>query len=385
VKSSAGRKLFEREHEQLRDTTRRFVQTKVLPHLEKWEDTGSVDKSLYQEAAAAGLIGFAIPEEFGGAGVTDFRFNAVIGEEFARAGASTVGMGITLINDIVLPYFLDLTNDEQKARWLPAIATGEKVIAVAMTEPGAGSDLAAIRTTARVSGEEYVVDGSKTFISNGQHADLVVVVVRTSTDSHKGLSLIVVESGTEGFVRGRNLRKIGLHAQDTSELSFSGMKVNARNMLGNEGSGFYSLMQNLPQERLTIAVNAVASIEGNLARTLEYVKERKAFGRPIGSFQNSKFILAELSTEKDVARVFVDDCIRRHVDGELTAVQAAAAKLWTTELQTKVADRCVQLHGGYGYMAEYQVARDFTDARVQTIYGGTSEIMKEIVGKSLGL
>jgi alkylation response protein AidB-like acyl-CoA dehydrogenase len=382
---SAPRPIFDDEHEQLRDTTRRFVHTKVLPHLDKWEQDGQVDRTIYQDAAEAGLIGFSIPEEYGGAGVVDFRFNAVIGEEFARAGASSVGMGITLINDIVLPYFLELTNDEQKQRWLPGIASGEKVIAVAMTEPGAGSDLAAIRTSAQRSGDHYVVDGAKTFISNGQHADLVVVVCRTDAHPHKGLSLLVVEDDTEGFSRGRNLRKVGLHAQDTSELSFTDARVDARNLLGEEGAAFYSLMGNLPQERLTIAVNAVASIEGNLERTIEYVKERRAFGQPIGSFQNSKFLLADLATQRDVARIFIDDCIRRHTAGELTAAQAAAAKLWTTELQVTVADRCVQLHGGYGYMAEYQVARDFTDARIQTIYGGTSEIMKEIVGKSLGL
>ncbi|MDI9941316.1 acyl-CoA dehydrogenase family protein [Rhodococcus sp. IEGM 1351] len=385
MSTSAPRPIFDDEHEQLRDTTRRFVHTKVLPHLDKWEQDGQVDRTIYQDAAEAGLIGFSIPEEYGGAGVVDFRFNAVIGEEFARAGASTVGMGITLINDIVLPYFLELTNDQQKQRWLPGIASGEKVIAVAMTEPGAGSDLAGIRTSAKRSGDHYVVDGAKTFISNGQHADLVVVVCRTDAHPHKGLSLLVVEDGTEGFSRGRNLRKVGLHAQDTSELSFTDARVDARNLLREEGSAFYSLMGNLPQERLTIAVNAVASIEGNLARTIEYVKERRAFGQPIGSFQNSKFLLADLATQRDVARIFIDDCIRRHTAGELTAAQAAAAKLWTTELQVTVADRCVQLHGGYGYMAEYQVARDFTDARIQTIYGGTSEIMKEIVGKSLGL
>jgi len=318
-------------------------------------------------------------------GVDDFRFNTVVVEEFARAGANSVGLSFSLINDIVLPYLLDLGDDEQQARWLPGVATGDTVLAVAMTEPGAGSDLAGISTRAVRDGDHYVVNGSKTFISNGQHADLVVTVCRTGEDRHAGLTLLVIDGDTPGFSRGRNLHKLGLHAQDTSELAFSDARVPVSNRLGAEGDGFRHLVSHLPQERLAIAVSAVAAAEGALERTLAYVKERTAFGAPVGSFQHSRFTLAELDTEVTIARVFVDQCIARHLEGELTAQDAAKAKWWTTELQVKVADRCLQLHGGYGYMREYQISRDFADARVQTIYGGTNEIMKEIIGRGLGL
>ena len=288
-------------------------------------------------------------------------------------------------NDVVLPYLTELTTAEQKARWLPGVVSGETVLGIAMTEPGAGSDLTGITTSAVRDGDHYVVNGSKTFISNGRNGDLFVVATRTSPDKHKGLTLLVVDAATTGFERGRNLDKIGLHAQDTSELSFHDMRVPVANRLGEEGEGFYQLVRNLPQERLSLSVGAIAAAEGVFARTLEYVKERTAFGSPIASFQNTQFVLAELATELDIARTFLDDCIAEHVRGELSAARAARLKWWATELQVRTADRCLQLHGGYGYMREYPVARAFVDARIQTIYGGTSEIMKTIVAKDLGI
>ncbi|WP_328451960.1 acyl-CoA dehydrogenase family protein [Amycolatopsis sp. NBC_00438] len=381
----AKRSLYEEDHELLRDTVRAFVDKHAAPHAERWKAEGKVDRELFREAARAGILGFSIPEEYGGGGITDYRFNAVIGEEFSRNPVSDGLACVALSNDIVVPYFTDLTDDEQKARWLPGIAAGELVVAVAMTEPGTGSDLAGISTTAVRDGDDYVVDGSKVFISNGQNADLVVTAVRTGPDRHGGLSLLVIEAGRAGFSRGRNLEKIGLHAQDTSELFFQGVRVPAANLLGEEGSGFRGLMRNLPQERISIAANAVASSEGVLERTLDYVKQRTAFGKPIGSFQNTRFELAEMVTAVRVSRSYVDDLLARHSRGELSAVDAAAAKFWTTEQYVDLVGRCLQLHGGYGYMLEYRIAQDYLDSRVSTIYGGTTEIMKEIVGRDLGL
>ena len=377
--------LYDSEHKQFRETVAAFVERHVRPNAERWEAQGRVDRELFVEAAKAGILGFAIPEEYGGGGVEDFRFNAMLGEEVARNPVSDGIAMLTLENDIVFPYFTDLTNDEQKRRWLPGIAAGETVVAVAMTEPGAGSDLGGIRTSAVRDNGEYVINGSKTFISNGQNADLVLTVVRTSPDRTKGLSLIVVESDRAGFSRGRNLQKVGLHSQDTSELAFTDLRVPVANLVGVEGAGFASLFRNLPQERLSIAVNAMAASEGTFERTLAYVKERKAFGQSIGSFQNSRFVLAEIATELQLGRIYVDDCVRRHLTGELTAEDAAAAKWWCTELQQRVVNKCLQLYGGYGYMREYRIARDYEDARITTIYGGTTEIMKEIIGRSLGL
>jgi alkylation response protein AidB-like acyl-CoA dehydrogenase len=379
------RTIFEPEHDTLREVVRDFVADHVLDRLDDMDAKGMVDRQLFTDAGALGLLGFSVPEAHGGAGVDDFRFNAVITEEFARAGANAVGLSFSLINDIVLPYLLDLADDDQQARWLPGIATGDTVLAIAMTEPGAGSDLAGITTRAARDGDHYVVNGSKTFISNGQHADLVVTVCRTDDDRHGGLTLLVIDGDTPGFSRGRNLHKLGLHAQDTSELVFTNARVPVANRLGSEGTGFRALVSHLPQERLAIAVSAVAAAEGALQRTLAYVKQRTAFGSPVGSFQHSRFLLAELDTEVTIARAFTDACIAQHIEGELTPEDAAKAKWWTTELQVRVADRCLQLHGGYGYMREYQISRDFADARVQTIYGGTTEIMKEIIGRGLGL
>ncbi|ALC26908.1 MULTISPECIES: acyl-CoA dehydrogenase family protein [Streptomyces] len=382
---STKRSLYGNEHEMLRKTARAFADKHAEPHADRWRTEGKVDRELFREAAGAGILGFNIPEEYGGAGVTDYRFNAVIGEEFSRHSAADGLAAVTLSNDIVVPYFTDLTDDFQKERWLPGIAAGELVIAVAMTEPGAGSDLAGIATTAVRDGDDYVVNGSKVFISNGQNADLVVTAVRTGPDRHDGISLLVIEADRPGFSRGRNLEKVGLHAQDTSELYFQDVRVPAANLLGAEGTGFKSLVRNLPQERISIAANAVASIEGVLERTLDYVRERHAFGRSIGSFQNTRFQLAEMVTTARVGRAYLDDLLARHTRGELTAVDAASAKFWATEHYVDIVGRCLQLHGAYGYMLEYRIAHDYLDSKITTIYGGTTEIMKEIVGRDLGL
>ncbi|ACZ84016.1 acyl-CoA dehydrogenase family protein [Streptosporangium roseum] len=378
------RDLFEEEHQLFRETVREFLAREVAPHHDQWEKDGIVPREVWKKAGEIGMFGFGVPEEYGGAGITDFRYNAVIVEEVIRIGAS--GLGYSLHNDVMAPYFVDLTDDEQKARWLPGFVSGELITAVGMTEPGAGSDLQGIRTTAVREGDHYVLNGQKTFITNGINSDLVVVVAKTDPAAGaRGTSLLVVERGMEGFSRGRNLEKIGMHAQDTAELFFDNVRVPAANLLGEEeGQGFFQLMGNLPQERLSIAVMAVAAAETVLQTTIEYCKNRKAFGRNIGSFQNTRFVLAELDTEVEIARHYVDKCIRALNAKELSVVDAAKAKWWTTELQTKVIDRCLQLHGGYGYMMEYPVAKAWVDSRVQTIYGGTTEIMKEIIGRSFG-
>ncbi|OBF24432.1 acyl-CoA dehydrogenase [Mycobacterium kubicae] len=381
----ADRLEYTSEHRQFRELVREFVQQTVVPAHEQWERDGQWDRSLFIEAGKLGLLGFSVPEQFGGPGVNDFRYNAIVIDELQRGGAASEAIAFTLQNDVVLPYLTDLTTPEQQQRWLPGVVTGETVLGIGMTEPGAGSDLAGIRTTAVRDGDHYVVNGAKTFISNGQSGDLFVIAARTSPDRHKGLTLLVVEGDTPGFERGRNLEKIGLHAQDTSELSFTDMRVPAANLLGSEGDGFYQLVRNLPQERLALGVGAVAAAESILAETLDYVRDRKAFGSPIASFQNSQFVLAELATEIDVARTYLDDCLAQHLAGELTAARAARLKWWTTDLQVRTADRCLQLHGGYGYMREYRVSRAFVDARIQTIYGGTNEIMKTIIAKELGI
>jgi long-chain-acyl-CoA dehydrogenase len=377
--------LYEGEHELLRSTVKGFVKRVVEPNIERWTEAGVVDRSFFTEAASLGLLAHRVPTRWGGPGVNDYRFSAVVLEELCRPGHAALGCSITLQNDVVLGYLLGLADDAQCERWLPGIVTGETVLAVAMTEPNTGSDLGGIVTSARREGNAYIVNGAKTFISNGQNADLFVVVVRTSEDRHRGLSLLVIERDAPGFTIGRNLSKLGLHAQDTSELAFVDAVVPAENLLGEEGGGFAALMSNLPEERLDVAVMAVAAMEGMFERTLEYVKDRTAFGRPIGSFQNSRFVMAEISTELTIARTYLDSRIQLHVDQQLTAVEAAKLKWWTTELQFSVAHRCLQLHGGYGFMTEYPISRDFVDARVQTIYGGTTEIMKEVVGRSLGL
>jgi len=381
------RSLFDADHEAFRESFRAFLDKEVVPHQDTWDAAGIVPRELFTTAGRSGFLGMDVPEELGGGGVSDFRFNAVIAEEVMRCGAAAAGLGISLHNDICLPYFLAYCSEEQKQRWLPGIASGELITAIAMTEPGIGSDLASMSTTARRDGDDYVVNGSKTFITNGINADLVITAVKTDpSQRHKGMSLLVLERGMPGFERGRNLDKIGQHAQDTAELSFTDVRVPVANLLGpDEGQGFTQLVTNLPQERLSIAIAGVAAARTALEQTLAYVKERKAFGQPIGSFQNSRFVLAELATEIDIAEHYVDDCVRALNAGELTAVDASKAKWWCTELQGRAVDRCLQLHGGYGYMNEYPIARAFTDARITRIYGGTTEIMKEVIGRSLGL
>jgi alkylation response protein AidB-like acyl-CoA dehydrogenase len=377
--------LFDDEHDQFRASFRGFLETEVLPYHAEWERAGIVDRDLFRKAGDNGFLAMAAPEEYGGGGVDDFRYNLVIAEEVQRLGLGGAGLGIAVHNDIGLPYFLHLTDDEQKARWLPGICSGELIIAVAMSEPGMGSDLASMRTSATRSGDDYVVNGSKTFITNGINADLVMTAVKTDpAERHRGISLLVIERGTDGFTRGRNLEKVGLHSQDTAELFFDDVPVPVTNRLGEEGSGFEALVTNLPQERLSIAAAGVSAARAALDWTIEYCRERKAFGQSIGSFQHSKFVLAECETEVRLGQVFVDHSVLRLNDGELTGEEAAMAKWWCTELQKKVVDRCVQLHGGYGYMLEYPIARAYIDARVTTIYGGTTEIMKEIIGRSLG-
>jgi alkylation response protein AidB-like acyl-CoA dehydrogenase len=378
------RTVFEPEHEALRETTRQFIESELVPNAEKWEADRIVDRSAFVAAGKYGLIGFNMPEEYGGGGSDDFRFNAVIDEELARYGGPAPSL--SLQNDVVAPYFKHLSNSEQLKRWMPGIASGETIVAIAMTEPGAGSDLAGIRTSAVRDGDDWIVNGSKTFISSGINCDLVVVVCRTDPDAgHKGFTLLVVERDMAGFTRGRKLDKMGLHAQDTAELHFENVRVPSANVLGQEGRGFYHLMQNLPSERLGIAISAIAGARETWRQTVQYAKDRKAFGQPIGSFQHNRFLLAEMDTELDVSEQFIDRCLQGVVDGDLSAVEAAKAKWWCTETAKKVIDGCVQLHGGYGYMMEYRVARDYVDSRVQTIFGGTTEIMKEIIGRDLGL
>jgi len=380
------RAIYDDEHLAFAESFRQFIAREITPHYLQWEKDGIAPRSLYREAGRHGFIGMAIPEEYGGGGIADFRFNAVIAEELAAAGIGGAGAGLTLHNDITTPYYTDICSADQKARWLPGIATGESITAIAMTEPGTGSDLAGISSTAIRDGDVYVLNGSKTFITNGINSDLVIVAAKTDpSQRHTGMSLMVVERGMEGFQRGRNLDKIGMHSQDTAELFFDNVRVPVGNLLGEEGRAFHYLTSNLAQERLSIAVTGVATARAAVRWTVDYVKERRAFGQSISSFQNTKFVLAEQRTAVDVAQAYVDQCILALNAGQLTAAEAAAAKYWCTELQKNVADRCLQLFGGYGYMAEYPIARTFADARITTIYGGTTEVMKGIVAKDMGL
>jgi alkylation response protein AidB-like acyl-CoA dehydrogenase len=386
------RTLFDDVHEDFRASFRTFLEREVAGEEGRygdWEREGIIPREVFATAGRGGFLGMAVPERYGGAGVGDFRFNLVIGEEAQHAGLGSFGLGITLHNDICLPYFLSYCDERQREDWLPGIVSGELITALAMTEPGIGSDLAGMSTRARRDGDHYVVNGSKTFITNGINADLVILAAKTAVGGpqrdHRGISLLVLERGMDGFERGRNLEKIGQHAQDTAELSFNDVRVPVENLLGREGEGFVYLVSNLPQERLSIAASAVAAAEAALGWTLTYVREREAFGQPIGSFQNTRFQLAELTSEVQIARVFVDTSAAALDAGELTPEDAAMAKWWCTDLQGRVVDRCLQLFGGYGYVLEYPIARAYADARVTRIYGGTNEIMKEIVGRSLGL
>lgn len=378
-----ARALFTAEHEQFRQAVRRFVQKEVVPYYDQWEEDGCVSREVWRKAGEQGLLGVNLPAAYGGGEAGDFRYSTVVIEELMAANAP--GVGFSLHADVAAPYLAAYATAEQKARWLPGVAAGDLILAIAMTEPGAGSDLAAVRTTALRDGDHYLLNGQKTFITNGLLSDLVIVVAKTDLAAgRKGISLLVVERGMEGFRRGRKLEKMGLHAQDTAELFFDNVRVPAANLLGEEGKGFAYLMSNLPQERLTIAIKAVAACEFGLGVTAQYCRERTAFGQPIGSFQASRFALAEMQTETQIARVFVDRCIEELNAGQLSSETAAMAKWWTTELEGRVLDRCLQLHGGYGYMLEYPIARANLDARVQRIYGGTNEIMKEIIGRSMG-
>ncbi|MFZ4667704.1 MAG: acyl-CoA dehydrogenase family protein [Microthrixaceae bacterium] len=379
------RTIFDEEHEMFRKAYRTFLEREVVPHRDEWTEAEIVPPSVFAKAGESGFLAMPVPEQYGGAGIDDFRYSLIITEELCVADLLPHGLGMTLHTDVCLPYFLDYCNDEQKARWLPGIASGELITAVAMTEPGIGSDLASMTTSAIRDGDTYVVNGSKTFITNGINADLVLVAAKTDpSQKHKGMSIIVLERGMEGFERGRNLDKVGMHAQDTAELFFTDVRVPVENRIGDEGEGFMLLVKNLPQERLSIAATGIAHARAMLTWTREYAAERTAFGQPIGSFQNSRFKLAEMETEITIGESFIDQCVMALNEGTLTAETAAMAKWWCTELQKRVADACVQLHGGYGYMNEYPIARAYVDARITSIYGGTTEIMKEIIGRSMG-
>jgi alkylation response protein AidB-like acyl-CoA dehydrogenase len=376
--------IFDEEHDMFRESVRSFIDKEIAPNHEKWEKNGKVDKDMFQKAGSTGFLGMAIPEEYGGGGVKDFRYNSVINEEIQLAGVVGSGMCITLHNDVCLPYFINYCNEEQAERWMPGLANGDLMSAIAMTEPAIGSDLASMGTSARQEGNGYVVNGSKTFITNGINSDLIITAVKTDpSEKHKGMSLLVIEDGMEGFERGRNLDKLGMKSQDTAELFFNDLYIPAENVLGGEGSGFLNLVNNLPQERLSIAITGTASAQAAFNWTVDYVTEREAFGQKISAFQNTRFELAEMKTELDLAWVFIDRQIEALNDGELTAEDAAEAKWWCTEMQLRTITRCLQLFGGYGFMNEYPIARAYADARVQTIYGGTTEIMKEIIGRQI--
>ncbi|WP_330255220.1 acyl-CoA dehydrogenase family protein [Nocardia sp. NBC_00565] len=380
------RTLFTQDHEDFRLLVRDFLAREVVPEYERWRTAGLVPRELFTALGKLGIIGTSIPEEYGGGGQDDYRYNVVIQEETARAGVTLGGLRTHL--DVVVPYFLGLANEAQRARWFPGLADGRLYTAIAMTEPGTGSDLAGIKTTAVRDGDHFVVNGAKTFITGGYHADLVIVVARTAAEPDNrraGLSLIVVEKGMPGFSVGRKLDKLGLTVQDTVELSFADVRVPVANVLGEEGAAFTHLGRNLAQERLAIAVGAVAQSRAAIDMTIAYVRDRKVFGQPVANFQNTKFELAAMAAELEAAQALLDAAISARVAGELSVADAAKTKLFSTEMQGRVVDRCVQLHGGYGYILEYPIARLYADARVSRIYGGTSEVMKTIISKSLGL
>jgi long-chain-acyl-CoA dehydrogenase len=378
------RGLYTEDHEQYREVVREFVAREVTPHLEEWDEQQSTGREVWLAAGKQGIIGLTTPEEYGGPGLDDWRYRNVVYEELFRAGAASLASSFSLQDDILGPYVAAMGNADQKQRWLPSMAAGETIMAVAMTEPGTGSDLKGVRTHAEKVSGGWRLNGAKTFISSGQQADLVCVVTRTDpAGGTDAFSLLVVEAGMAGFERGRNLKKVGLWAQDTSELSFTDVFVPDENLLGVEGGGFRQLMQHLPLERLAIAAGAVASAATALDWTLTYVKDRHAFGQPLAGFQNTQFVLADMATELEAARSLLDRCILAYNDGTFTAVDAAKVKLFTTEVQARVVDKCIQLHGGYGYMIEYPIAKAYLDARVQRIYGGTNEIQRQIIGRAL--
>ena len=378
------RDLFTEDHEAFRELARDFVEKEVVPDYPLWEKGGRMPREVFEQMGSLGMLGMAIPEEYGGGGEPDYRYNVVLQEEAARALVTLSTVRTQL--EVILPYFLHYANAEQRERWFPGLAAGTLLTAIAMTEPGTGSDLAGMRTTAVRDGDHFVVNGAKTFITGGMQADLVVVVARTSTDPdnrRRGLTLLVVEEGMDGFTRGRELEKMGCKVQDTAELSFVDVRVPAANVLGQVDEAFGYLGHNLPQERLTVAVGSVAQARSAVAAAIDYTQNRKAFGTPVASFQNTKFELAACSTEVEAAQAMLDRAVALHVDGELSGPDAARVKLFCTEMQQRVVDRCLQLFGGYGYMMEYPIARAYAAARVNKIYGGTSEIMKEIISRSL--
>ena len=378
------RNIYDDDHEAFRASVQEFVDRTLKPRADQMLEAKTIDRDIWLEAGKQGLFGLDIPEEFGGAGAEDYRFNAISAEVISGFNAATSSC-FGIHSDVCPPYIVDLGTEEQKQRWLPPMAAGEKICAIAMTEPGGGSDLAALKTTAVKDGEGYVLNGSKTFITNGYQADLVIVAARTDpSKGAKGISLLMVEDGMEGFSRGRKLDKVGQEESDTAELFFENVRVPAENLIGEEGRGFISMMQRLPQERVGAAVSNVAHAKAILFETIEYAKERKAFGQPIGAFQHNKFKIAELVTAIEVAEAYVDDCVSAHAQGKLTAVDAAKAKWWSAQVQNDVLDECVQLHGGYGFMNEYRVARAWRDARVTKIWAGSNEIMKELIGRDLG-
>jgi acyl-CoA dehydrogenase len=377
------RTLFSSEHETFRDSVRRFMQEEVVPHDERWQEQGYADKEVWRKAGANGFLCPTMPPEYGGSGA-DKLYSVVLMEEQARANNSTLGFG--LHSEIVAPYLLAYGSEALKKKYLPRMASGEMVGAIAMSEPAAGSDLQGVKTTALKKDGFYLLNGSKTFITNGWNCDLVIVVAKTDpARGAKGTSLLIVDTSMQGFTKGKRLKKMGLKGQDTAELFFDNVEVPAENLLGQENNGFIYLMQELPWERLQIAIAAAAKCEAALQWTRDYVNERKAFGKPVASFQNTRFKLAELATETQIARVFVDRCIELLMAKSLDTATASMAKYWVTELEGKVMDECVQLHGGYGFMWEFPIARAYADARVQRIYGGTNEIMKEVISRSLGL
>ena len=377
------RLIFDEDHELFRDSTRRFMQAEIEPQVERWREQGFCDKEAFLKAGEQGLLGMWVPEEYGGLGITDFRFEQVVIEETLRHG--DLGLFLTLHSRLVGPYIGELGSEALKQRLLPRVVSGETILGVAMTEPGAGSDVAGMKTRAVRDGDDWVLNGSKTYISNGINGGAFVVAARTVPDQRHGIGLFVVEEGMEGFQRGRNLAKMGLKTQDTAELFFEDVRVPAGNVLGDPEKGFYSLMHFLAEERLISACQAIAHAQVAFDLTLDYILERKAFGKPIGAFQNSRFKMAEMRTEIDVTQTFVDQCVLLHNDGQLSAELAAEAKLKTTELESRVMDDCVQLHGGAGYMSEYRISHMFADARVSRIYAGSSEIMKEIIARGIGL
>ncbi len=377
------RNIFEEEHEMFRDSVRSFMKNEIRPHTDKWHEQGIVDREAFLKAGEMGLLLMWADEKYGAAGVADFRYEQILIEENAHHGDA--GFFMTLHSRLVGPYIGELGTEEQKERWLPKCVSGEHVLAVAITEPGAGSDVAGIRTKAEDKGDHFLLNGSKTFISNGILADLVVVVAKTDPSSRHGLSLFVVERGMEGFERGENLKKMGLKSQDTAEMFFNNVKVPKENLLGELHRGFYQLMRFLAEERLLGACGYVANSEAAFNMTLDYVNERKAFGKTLSDFQNTRFLLADMRTEIDVGYAFIDRCVEEHNKGTLSADDAAKAKLWSSELEGRVTDQCVQLHGGNGYMDEYPISRMFANARVSRIYAGSSEIMREIIARSIGL